>query len=66
MSFSRTTDLDPDIVLRVTSIKDLCTTSYHEDVEDIPSNIMDFDLLEDIPLAKLSATKTMKTIKKEK
>jgi len=66
MSFSRTADLDLDIVLCVMSRKDLCTTSYHEDVEDIPSNIMDFDLFEDIPLAKLSATKTMETIKKEK
>jgi len=27
---------------------------------------MEFDLLEDMPLAQLSATKTMKTIKKEK
>jgi len=32
----------------------------------IPENFMDFDLLEDLPLAQLSATKTMKIIKKEK
>jgi len=66
MCLSRIVDLDPDIVLCVTPIKDVCTTSNHQDVEYIPSNFMEFDLLEDMPLAQLSATKTMKTIKKEK
>jgi len=66
MCLSRTTDLDRNIVLYVTPTKDLCTTSNHGYVEDVPSNIMDFDLLEDISLAQLSATTTMKTMKKEK
>ncbi|QCD83822.1 Nucleic acid-binding [Vigna unguiculata] len=66
MCLSRTADLDPDVVLCVTPRKDLCTTSNNEDIEYIPSNFMEFDLLEDLPLAQLSATKTMKTIKNEK
>ncbi|QCD97345.1 hypothetical protein DEO72_LG6g2056 [Vigna unguiculata] len=66
MCLSRTADLDPDVVLCVTPRKDLCTTSNNEDIQYIPENFMDFDLLEDLPLAQLSATKTMKTIKKEK
>ncbi|QCD82701.1 uncharacterized protein LOC114174924 [Vigna unguiculata] len=66
MCLSRTADLDPDIVLCVMPKKDVCTTSNNEDIEYIPSNFMEFDLLEDMPLAQLSATKTMKTIKKEK
>jgi len=66
MCLSKTTNRDPDIVLCVTPRKDLCTTSNHEYVEDLPSNIMNFDLLEDILLAQLPTTKTMETIKKEK
>jgi len=66
MCLSRTADLDPDVVLCVTPRKDLCTTSNNESIQYIPENFMDFDLLEDLPLAQLSATKTMKTIKKEK
>ncbi|QCE03699.1 hypothetical protein DEO72_LG8g1724 [Vigna unguiculata] len=66
MCLSRTADLDPDVVLCVTPRKDLCTTSNNEDIQYIPEHFMDFDLLEDLPLAQLSATKTMKTIKKEK
>ncbi|QCD84292.1 hypothetical protein DEO72_LG2g4644 [Vigna unguiculata] len=63
---SRTDDLDPDVVLCVTPRKDLYATSDNEDMQYIPENFMDFDLLEDLPLAQLSATKTMKIIKKEK
>jgi len=66
MCLSRTVDLDPDVVLCVMPRKDLCTASNNEDIEYIPSNFIEFDLLEDLPLAQLSATKTMKTIKKEK
>ncbi|XP_027938453.1 replication protein A 70 kDa DNA-binding subunit E-like [Vigna unguiculata] len=66
MCLSRTADLDPDVVLCVTPRKNLSTTSDNEDMQYIPENFMDFDLLEDLPLAQLSATKTMKIIKKEK
>jgi len=62
-----TADDEPDIVFCMTPTKDVCATI--DDVQDIPSSIMEFDFLEDILLAQLSATKTtkpIKSIKKEK
>jgi len=51
MCLSSTADDEPDIVLCMTPTKDVCATT--DDVQDIPSSIMEFDLLEDIPLAQL-------------
>ncbi|XP_027904316.1 uncharacterized protein LOC114164044 [Vigna unguiculata] len=67
MCLSSTADDEPDIVLCMTPSKDV--SARIDDVPDIPSSIMEFDFLEDIPLAQLSATKTTKStksIKKEK
>jgi len=67
MCLSSTVDDEPYLVLCMTPTKDVCATT--NDVQDIPSSIMEFDLLEDIPLAQVSATKTtkpMKSIKKKK
>ncbi|XP_027922702.1 uncharacterized protein LOC114180570 isoform X2 [Vigna unguiculata] len=67
MCLSSTANDEPDIVLCMTPTKDVCASI--DDVQDIPSSIMEFDFLEDIPLAQLSATKTTKSInniKKEK
>jgi len=67
MCLSSITDDEPDIVFCMMPTKDVCASI--DDVQDIPSSIMEFDFLEDIPLAQLSATKTakpIKSIKKEK
>ncbi|QCD97287.1 hypothetical protein DEO72_LG6g1997 [Vigna unguiculata] len=67
MCLSSTVDDEPDIVFYMTPFKDVCAPI--DDVPDIPSSIMEFDFLEDIPLAQLLATKTtkpIKSIKKEK
>ncbi|XP_027905891.1 replication protein A 70 kDa DNA-binding subunit C-like [Vigna unguiculata] len=67
MCLSSTADDEPDIVFCMTPSKDV--SAPIDDVPDIPSSIMEFDFLEDIPLAQLSATKTTKptkSIKKEK
>jgi len=67
MCLSSTADDEPDIVLCMMPSKDV--SAPIDDVPDIPSSIMEFDFLEDIPLAQLSATKTTKptkSIKKEK
>jgi len=67
MCLSSTVDDEPDIVFCMTPTEDVCAPI--DDVQDIPSSIMEFDFLEDIPLAQLSATKTtkpIKSIKKEK
>jgi len=67
MCLSSIVDDEPDIILCMTPTKDVCAPI--DDVPNIPSSIMEFDFLEDIPLAQLSATKTtksIKSIKKEK
>ena len=67
MCLSSTADDEPDIVFCMTPSKDVFAPI--DDVPDIPSSIMEFDFLEDIPLAQLSATKTTKptkSIKNEK